>query len=424
MVVVEVGEPLRELLGERQVGAFVVADREQVVVRGRARGSRDRAARDPRSSRGSGRRGRSRGTGSSACSSPPCAGSTAGRSDRVGLLVVRVDGEELAVAATAASRGTHSCVAEPAEPMVERPVLHHHDDDRVDRRVRRRAAQQLGCSARSRSGTRCDTRAARLPRRAPLPSSRRVAGTLCGSGPRPTSQRAVIVHHFGGSVGARTPTMPGDGAARPVPCRRVPRLRRHDQHAGHGHRVARALRATAMACDRRRVRARRDRFAGLSARRVGPPPQGRGAVAGCRGRGTARSRARAARRRAARRGRGARDRVGRLRLLRPRAARPPRCRRSSRTTSTGPPARSSSRTPTAVARARRAARASRLRSRTRSTAGCTTVLVGDGASDQKAALLVDVLFAKDGLARWCDLAGVPYHPFTTLADVHAALLGS
>ena len=56
--------------------------------------------------------------------------------------------------------------------------------------------------------------------------------------------------------------------------------------------------------------------------------------------------------------------------------------------------------------------------------GLATVLVGDGASDQKAALLADVLFAKDGLARWCDRAGVPYHPFTTLADVHAVLLGS
>src|SRR5256885_2320482 len=54
--------------------------------------------------------------------------------------------------------------------------------------------------------------------------------------------------------------------------------------------------------------------------------------------------------------------------------------------------------------------------------GLATVLVGDGTSDQKAALLVDVLFAKDGLARWCDRAGVPYHPFTTLADVHAVLL--
>ena len=56
--------------------------------------------------------------------------------------------------------------------------------------------------------------------------------------------------------------------------------------------------------------------------------------------------------------------------------------------------------------------------------GRTTVLVGDGASDQKAALLVDVLFAKDGLARWCDRAGVPYQAFTTLADVRVALLGA
>jgi 2,3-diketo-5-methylthio-1-phosphopentane phosphatase len=56
--------------------------------------------------------------------------------------------------------------------------------------------------------------------------------------------------------------------------------------------------------------------------------------------------------------------------------------------------------------------------------GLSTVLVGDGASDQKAALLVDVLFAKDGLARWCELAGVPYRPFTTLADVHAELFAA
>jgi 2,3-diketo-5-methylthio-1-phosphopentane phosphatase len=55
--------------------------------------------------------------------------------------------------------------------------------------------------------------------------------------------------------------------------------------------------------------------------------------------------------------------------------------------------------------------------------GRTTVMVGDGASDQKAALLADVLFAKDGLARWCDRAGVPYHPFTALADVCAVLIG-
>jgi 2,3-diketo-5-methylthio-1-phosphopentane phosphatase len=55
--------------------------------------------------------------------------------------------------------------------------------------------------------------------------------------------------------------------------------------------------------------------------------------------------------------------------------------------------------------------------------GLTTVLVGDGASDQKAALLADVLFAKDGLARWCDVARVPYRPFTTPTDVHAVLFG-
>ena len=53
--------------------------------------------------------------------------------------------------------------------------------------------------------------------------------------------------------------------------------------------------------------------------------------------------------------------------------------------------------------------------------GRTTVLVGDGASDQKAALLADVLFAKDALARWCDRAGVPYRRFDVLADVRAAL---
>jgi 2-hydroxy-3-keto-5-methylthiopentenyl-1-phosphate phosphatase len=56
--------------------------------------------------------------------------------------------------------------------------------------------------------------------------------------------------------------------------------------------------------------------------------------------------------------------------------------------------------------------------------GLTTVMVGDGASDQKAALLADVLFAKDGLATWCDRAAVPYHPFTTLHDVRATLFGS
>jgi len=56
--------------------------------------------------------------------------------------------------------------------------------------------------------------------------------------------------------------------------------------------------------------------------------------------------------------------------------------------------------------------------------GRTSVLVGDGVSDQKAALLADVLFAKAGLARWCDLAGVAYRRFDALASVRAELLGS
>jgi 2-hydroxy-3-keto-5-methylthiopentenyl-1-phosphate phosphatase len=54
-------------------------------------------------------------------------------------------------------------------------------------------------------------------------------------------------------------------------------------------------------------------------------------------------------------------------------------------------------------------------------AGRTTVLVGDGTSDHKAALLADVIFAKRRLATWCDLFDVPYHRFATLADVQAAL---
>ena len=50
--------------------------------------------------------------------------------------------------------------------------------------------------------------------------------------------------------------------------------------------------------------------------------------------------------------------------------------------------------------------------------GQTTVLVGDGASDRKAALLADVVFAKDALASWCAAFGVAFTPFDTLADVH------
>jgi 2-hydroxy-3-keto-5-methylthiopentenyl-1-phosphate phosphatase len=47
--------------------------------------------------------------------------------------------------------------------------------------------------------------------------------------------------------------------------------------------------------------------------------------------------------------------------------------------------------------------------------------VGDGVSDVKAALLADVVFAKGTLAAWCAAHGVDHTPFTTLADVAAAL---
>jgi 2-hydroxy-3-keto-5-methylthiopentenyl-1-phosphate phosphatase len=66
-------------------------------------------------------------------------------------------------------------------------------------------------------------------------------------------------------------------------------------------------------------------------------------------------------------------------------------------------------------------------------AGRTTVLVGDGASDYKAALLADIVFAKiasgseqpmptDTLAAWCTRNGIPYVPYSTLRDVLDALV--
>lgn len=55
--------------------------------------------------------------------------------------------------------------------------------------------------------------------------------------------------------------------------------------------------------------------------------------------------------------------------------------------------------------------------------GRTTVLVGDGASDRKAALLADVVLAKGPLASWCAAFGVACTPFETLDDVHRMLLG-
>jgi len=55
--------------------------------------------------------------------------------------------------------------------------------------------------------------------------------------------------------------------------------------------------------------------------------------------------------------------------------------------------------------------------------GRTTVFVGNGTSDRKAALIADVLFATDELAAWCDDFDVEYTPFATLEDVRQALLG-
>lgn len=49
--------------------------------------------------------------------------------------------------------------------------------------------------------------------------------------------------------------------------------------------------------------------------------------------------------------------------------------------------------------------------------GRTTVLVGDGASDVKAAVVADVVFAKGELADWCGENGVAFEVFSSLADV-------
>ena len=56
--------------------------------------------------------------------------------------------------------------------------------------------------------------------------------------------------------------------------------------------------------------------------------------------------------------------------------------------------------------------------------GRTTVLIGDGTSDRKAALLADVVFAKAELAVWCRANGVAFHEFETLHDVRRRLLGA
>jgi 2-hydroxy-3-keto-5-methylthiopentenyl-1-phosphate phosphatase len=49
------------------------------------------------------------------------------------------------------------------------------------------------------------------------------------------------------------------------------------------------------------------------------------------------------------------------------------------------------------------------------------VYVGDGVSDRCAALAADRVFARDGLAAWLELRGVPYEPFDDLYGVARAL---
>jgi 2-hydroxy-3-keto-5-methylthiopentenyl-1-phosphate phosphatase len=56
--------------------------------------------------------------------------------------------------------------------------------------------------------------------------------------------------------------------------------------------------------------------------------------------------------------------------------------------------------------------------------GLTTVMIGDGTSDYKAALLADVVFAKGPLASWCERSGVAFRRFERLGDVHALLTSS
>lgn len=53
--------------------------------------------------------------------------------------------------------------------------------------------------------------------------------------------------------------------------------------------------------------------------------------------------------------------------------------------------------------------------------GRTTVLVGDGTSDVKAASVADVVFAKAELAAWCEAQGVSFERFSGLGDVEGTL---
>ena len=51
-------------------------------------------------------------------------------------------------------------------------------------------------------------------------------------------------------------------------------------------------------------------------------------------------------------------------------------------------------------------------------------LAAKAAARRKAALLADVVFAKDGLANWCSTNNLEFLPFEGLRDVQQALLGT
>ncbi|MBO3802461.1 MAG: HAD-IB family phosphatase [Candidatus Brockarchaeota archaeon] len=53
--------------------------------------------------------------------------------------------------------------------------------------------------------------------------------------------------------------------------------------------------------------------------------------------------------------------------------------------------------------------------------GYAPVFVGDGVSDQEAALCAEVLFAKGELASICERIGLEYYPFASFEDVRSVL---
>jgi len=55
------------------------------------------------------------------------------------------------------------------------------------------------------------------------------------------------------------------------------------------------------------------------------------------------------------------------------------------------------------------------------TAGQTTVFIGDGLSDQGAAVEADLVFAKAGLARFCTAEGIPFEEFENFSQVLESL---